>query len=598
MKRLLGILMVLIMSIGCVGAFAEASVVDGARFEAVADVGGIEGSSFYIYIPSNMEVPFPMMTPVVYVYGDEPYSDEDAAWDMITAAGLDVIAEDEKAVIIAVNPVGENWGADDIDVYEAIMQYISFVDGVEKITYHSLQYAIGEGSGATFINDYLSHNCKRLAAVMTIGGDIGYNVPQLPLPAYIVGGSDEAVEYYIRANDGTFIDDNNEVLPTSGRVDATIEYYRSFWETEQAEDKTTHIFTYDDAKRVIVSNSDATSITSELVEDCWNSLFRYTARICLTANFWQYTADNYNDTTFTLVRRPNYDEAGMEIYRVDPTEQDIWTEIGEVGSRSYPYWYEFVPAAVQEAMDNNTGETFPLFLCFHGGGDHPIYEAESVGWAQLAIDNDIIMVAPNGSGAEEFNKLIDYMIEKYPVDITRIYAGGFSGGAGSTLNLSNAYPERLAAVAPQSRVSGPYYTDLLEKLDSYGYDLDLPICVVGQGVETESTNNNYEYVWHDCLEIITQINEIATPDMGALNFNKYPYWGFETENELRFGSPYPFAIWTSELSDADGVPLLKLMHTEQTTHTHYPKYANHIWEWMSQFTRDAETHEVVYTPAA
>ena len=127
-------------------------------------------------------------------------------------------------------------------------------------------------------------------------------------------------------------------------------------------------------------------------------------------------------------------------------------------------------------MESGSGETFALLLCFHGGGDHPIYEAESVGWAQLAIDNNIIMVAPNGSSStgEEFNALIDYMIDKYPVDTSRIYAAGFSGGARSTLALSNAYPERLAAVAPQSCVSGPSYADLTDKLDTYEYDLDLP----------------------------------------------------------------------------------------------------------------------------
>lgn len=582
------------------GALAETAVVEGARFEQVVDVDGIEGSCFYLYIPSNMEVPFPMMTPVIYVYGDAPYADTDAAWAAMTAAGLDVIAEDEQAVVILVNPVGDAWGEADIDVYEAIMGYISYVDGVEMLTYHSLQYAIGEGSGATFINNHLSHNAKRLAAVMTIGGEIGYNVPNLPLPAYIVSGSDEAVEYYLRANDGTFADDTNEVLPTSGRVDTTIEYYRSFWSTEETDEKTVYTYTYDDVKKVIVSKAEATALDAGLIADCWNSLFRYTARICLTTNFWQYTADNYNDTTFTLVKRPNYDAAGMDVIRVDATEQSIWTDIGEVGDRSYPYWYEFVPAAVQEAMESDSDETFPLLLCFHGGGDHPIYEAESVGWAQLAIDNDIIMVAPNGSSStgEEFNALIDYMIEKYPVDTSRIYAAGFSGGARSTLTLSNAYPERLAAVAPQSCVSGPSYEPLLENLDAYDYDLDLPICVVGQGMETESTNNNYQYVWHDLLAGIMELNEIEAPDMTALDFAKYPYWGFETEEEMRHGAPYPFAIWTSQVSDENGVPMLALMHTEETTHTHYPYYANHIWAWMQQFTRDTQTHEVIYTPNA
>lgn len=601
MKRMISILLMaaMLISLSAVGACADVITEEGATFSRVSDVGGIEGSSFYLYVPSNMETPYPMMTPVIYVYGDQPYADTDSAWAALTAAGLDTIAEAEKAAVVMVNPVGDAWDKADIDVYEAIMAYIFYVDGEVKLTYHSLQYAIGEGSGATFINNYLSQNCKRLAAVMTFGGEIGSPIPKLPLPAYIVSGSEEAVEFYLRANDGTYVEKNETggvtqiVLPTSGRVDDTIAYYQSFWAEEVAEDKTTNIFTYDDAKRVIVSNADATTLDAELIADCWESLFRYTARICLTANFWSFNASIYNETTFTLVRRPNYKEAGMEVVRVDGIGNGIWED------DETKYWYEFVPAAVQEAMENGTGETFPLMMCFHGGGDHPIYEAESVGWAQMCIDHNVIMVSPNGSGAEEFGKLMDYMIEKYPVDISRIYAGGFSGGANSTLQLSNAYPERLAAVAPQSRWSGPYYTELQEKQESYGYDIDLPILIAGQGMETESTNNDYQYVYYDCLQIIMDINEISEPELegGELNYVKYPYWGFPIEDEVRYGAPYPFALWQGFVSDEDGVPLLALMHSEQTTHVHYPKYAEHIWSWFQQFSRDPQTHEVVYTPA-
>ena len=122
-------------------------------FTQVTDVGGIQGSCFYIYIPADLEIPYPIMTPVIYVYGNEPYDDKDTAWAALTATGLDIIADEEKAVIIMVNPVGDTWGRIDIDVYEAIMLYIYYVDGPVPITFHSMQYAIGEGSGATFIGN-------------------------------------------------------------------------------------------------------------------------------------------------------------------------------------------------------------------------------------------------------------------------------------------------------------------------------------------------------------------------------------------------------------------------------------------------------------
>ncbi len=556
--------------------------VDGASFTQVTDVAGIEGSCFYLYVPSEMEEPYPMMTPVIYVYGDQAYETEDDAWAALTAAGLDVIAEDESGVIIMVNPVGDEWGEDDIDVYEGIMSYISYVDGTVPLTYSSLQYAIGEGSGATFINNYLSQNCKRIAGVMTFGGEIGDPYPMYALPAYIVSGSQEAVDFYLNANDGTV------VLPTSGRVEDVAASIKEEWVTEDTDEKTTYTLSSNDVKQVIVSKKESETLDADLIADCWSSLFRYTARACLTANFWQMSSE-YNDEEFTLLKRPNYEEAGMEVVRVDGIGNGIWDD------DESNYWYEFVPAAVQEAMENGSDETFALLMCFHGGGDHPIYEAESVGWAQLCIDNNIIMVAPNGSGAEEFNALMDYMIEKYPVDTSRIYAAGFSGGARSTLSLSNAYPERLAAVAPQSCVSGPFYTDLMENIGNYDYDLDLPICVVGQGLETESTNHDGQYIWNDAIQIIWELNEI-TPYEGELDYSVNPYWGFTVEDEVRNSVQYGFAIWEGYNYDENGVPMLALMHTESTTHTHYPGYANLIWNWMKQFSRDTETHEIIYTP--
>lgn len=562
---------------------AEVATVEGASFSQVTDVDGIEGSCFYLYVPSHMESPFPMITPVIYVYGDQPYESEEAAWDALTAAGLDVIAEEEQGAIIMVNPVGDEWGEEDIDVYEAIMSYISYVDGTVPLTYHSLQYAIGEGSGATFINNYLTENCQRLAAVMTFGGEIGTPYPLYALPAYIVSGSQEAVDYYINANDGTV------VLPTSGRVDQVAEKIKGEWVTEDTEEKTTYTLSSNDVKKVIVSKAESETLDADLIADCWSSLFRYTTRACLTSNFWQMSSDQ-NPDEFTLLKRPNYEEAGMEVVRVDGIGNGIWEDDEK------NYWYEFVPAAVQEAMESGSDETFPLLMCFHGGGDHPIYEAESVGWAQLCIDNDIIMVSPNGGGAEQFNALMDYMIDKYPVDTSRIYAAGFSGGARSTLALSNAYPERLAAVAPQSCVAGPFYTDLMANIGNYDYDLDLPICVVGQGLETESTNHNGEYVWYDAIQIICDIDEIPQYE-GELDYTQNPYWGFEVADEVRHSVQYGFAIWQGFKYDENGIPMLGLMHTEATTHTHYPGYAPLIWNWMKQFTRDTETLEVVYTPA-
>lgn len=582
---LLGLAAVTAQATAAADAPAEVRPVEGASFTEVTDVAGIEGSRFYLYLPSELYDPAPMMTPVLYVFGDKPHPGVREAWAALTAAGLDTLAEAEHAAVIMVDPVGDRWARIDVDVFEAIEAYIFFSTGQVKLTFHNLQYAIGEGSGATFINNHLSQNCKRLAGVMTFGGEIAHPAPLYPLPAYVVSGTREAVDFYRAANDGHLL------LPTSGRIDEIREHTLSLWSTERSADKTTHVFTANPVKKVVVSHAlGKTRLDARLIADCWESLFRYTARTSLVANPWQFSNEVWNEAEYTLLARPNYEKAGMAVVKKDGVGNGIWP------SAAQNYWYEFVPAAVQKAMARPSGAKFPLFLCLHGGGDHPIFEAEGIGWAQLAIDNDIVMVAPNGGGVEEYMKLLDYMVGKYPVDPSRIYVAGFSRGAGQTLAVTNAHPERFAAAAAMSCVRGPFYTDLLAARGRYGYDIDLPIGVIGNGRETESTNYDDRYVWFDAVKGIHEINEIPQYQ-GELDHARYPYWGFPVEDEHRFTVPTGFAIWRGFNRDASGVPLMAAMHAELITHTHYPEYAPLIWDWFKQFSRNTETHAVVYTPA-
>lgn len=586
MRKLWAILIAfaLLLSLVAVGASAESVPMEGAKFAKITNVGGIDGSSFYLYVASELYDPYPMLTPVIYVFGDEPYQNAEAAWAAAAEAGLIDIAEADHGAVILVNPVGESWGSTDLDVFEAIEQYIYYTTGTVKLTYHNLQYAIGEGTGATFINDYLTQDCKRLAAVMTFGGEIHNPYPLYPLPAYIVTGSQKAIDFYKNINDGTLL------LPTSGRITELTATVKKLWSTEATDQKTVYTFTPDPVKKVIVSNAITQTLDADIIADCWATLFRRTTRSCLTTNCWQFSDSIYNDTVFTLLERPDYTKAGMQVVKVEGVGNGIWDD------SAANYWYEFVSAAVQEAMSSGSDEKFPLVLCIHGGGDHPIYETESMGWAQLAIDQNVIVVSPNAAGADQFVQLIDYMAAKYPVDLSRVYVTGFSRGARQTLAVSHAYPERFAASAPISCVSGPFFTDLIAALPNYAYDLDLPICFGGQGMETESTNNDNQYVWFEAVKEIYAIDEI-TPYEGDLDYTKYPYWGFPVEDNQRNATPSGHAIWQGYLYDADGIPLVCAMHTEDLTHAHFPSYAQYIWGYFSMFSRDTATGALIYEPA-
>jgi dienelactone hydrolase len=55
----------------------------------------------------------------------------------------------------------------------------------------------------------------------------------------------------------------------------------------------------------------------------------------------------------------------------------------------------------------------------------------------------------------DVNSMVDYAIQHYRVDSTRIYVSGLSMGGGATWDYAIAYPNRIAAVVPISGASWP-----------------------------------------------------------------------------------------------------------------------------------------------
>ncbi|MDR1903488.1 MAG: hypothetical protein LBQ88_14580 [Treponema sp.] len=379
----------------------------------------VAGTRVYVYEPPEYNDPVPMMTPIVYVYPDEPYDDFAAAKADIVSLGLNEIADDEKGVVIMVNPVGRSWGPGDVEVYKALMSFVySGHSGLNK-TFLNLQYMIGEGSGADFIHTYMTVNAARIAAVATFGGSNVVPGGSVALPAYLAGrataiggGTDYTLAYYRGVNGAT--------------GDPETEGTKSIYANVPGRGGTS-----DPVKKVIVNNSDdITGFTKDGISDAYHSLFRYTTRAALFTRIY----DDFNTPeVFTLLPRPNVEELGLTMNIVNE------------GSNNR--WYEWVPNEVLA----NTASNVPLVLVLHGGGDHEVYEAESNGWVAMAREERFIVVAPKTNTNKTSNlTLINDMITKYPViDKSRIYVTGFSQGSTGLSNTLNdkAAVEQFAAMA-------------------------------------------------------------------------------------------------------------------------------------------------------
>lgn len=121
----------------------------------------------------------------------------------------------------------------------------------------------------------------------------------------------------------------------------------------------------------------------------------------------------------------------------------------------------------------------PLVISMHGFGDWSAHQMHMSGWNALAEQEGFLVVYPMGRGMplrwklydyEEPQKnptadilfisdLINHLGTQYNLDTNRIYANGFSNGAGMALALACALSESIAAVGC---VAGAYLYPLKE----------------------------------------------------------------------------------------------------------------------------------------
>ncbi|MDA0168410.1 hypothetical protein OJ998_04865 [Solirubrobacter taibaiensis] len=532
-----------------------------ATFNTVENLG-VPGSQTYVYTPSELYSPTPMLTPILFVYSDNGYASKDAAWAAITSVGLDTLAEAEHAAIIVQNPVSAGtWGASDVTVYKGVLDYIfggnTAASGKPALSYYRMNYMLGEGKGATFINQYMTQapNVNRIAAVATFGGTMPAVTPGSALPAYIVGGSTQAVDYYKGVN---------AVNVTSGG---------------------TSYNTVNPAKRVIVSPSTDTTFSKAQITQAYDSLFRYTVRQGLSTPIF-YDAASTED--FTLMQRPN-------LSALDLTQNLI--SGSATGTTGQTRWYEWVPNEVLSGMQTGSTKKYPLVIDLHGRGDHEIYEAESNGWIDLAGKKKVIVVAPFDETVSSVMNLLATIKSKYPVDPSRIYLTGYSMGASNTWIISSTYPDVFAAIAPMSSPgAAPVAT-----LATWNDKIDLPTYYSAGTNERDAVSRpngttilvpQLKTANLNALNTYMRLNNITPPT--SYDFVKYPIYGFPVENSKDIATQWGFTVTTGTLSNAYGIPLMELAVGQNLDHTHYMPYADIAWNFMSKYSRDPVTGETHY----
>jgi predicted peptidase len=130
-----------------------------------------------------------------------------------------------------------------------------------------------------------------------------------------------------------------------------------------------------------------------------------------------------------------------------------WAEFNTVIKKPANYNY-----LVHQPAKAGPGEKFPLLLFLHGMGER----GTNLGLVAVhgppkliknGMDLPFIVVSPQCPLGEYWNhdalaRLVDQVVDKYPVDPTRVYVTGLSMGGYGTWSLITHYPEKFAAAAP------------------------------------------------------------------------------------------------------------------------------------------------------
>lgn len=536
----------------------------GIQLLEAVTVGGVTtGGSFFVYAPEHphdYDLLSNFLNGVIFVYTDEPVSDEAAAQALIAELGLDEIAEGFPAYIVIPQPLNrEGWSEADLDLYwEAQFALAGGLVNADlqppqgeytRHTVNSLQYVIGAGSGATFINNVLSQDAGRVAGIVTFGGEIDADLPVgVSVPAYLVNAPEDAVSYW-KAVNGTDAEDGN-----------------TFYNSNYA------------LKKVIVAEG-GDSFDKESIQTAWTTMLSRTTRLGVAANVVVTTMDR---SEWVLMDWVELTDIGLNIHSfefdAETGEAEYYTEYK---TKSYDTVHVYVP----ETVEKNPDEAVPLVVVLHGGSDDPLNIVMGCGWAQKAVDENFIIVSPSNEDPDYVMQVLDYVDGLYAIDHSRMYVTGFSMGGMGTSNLGKAYPDVFAAIAPMGSCGGSF-------VEGVDYEaVDLPVCMVIGGADDLNVSRQEDGTLvaggmnPDAILQNFEMNELAP---GEQDYAVNPYWGYTPdEYEVVMDKDLEWQISRFYRDDFDA-PMVQAVVLIGAGHSNADYMATIAWDFMSRFVRNAD----------
>lgn len=491
-----------------------------------------------------------IMSPAFYIFAGNV--DEKGANELVSDLGMADEVQKWAGTVFVVNPLdGSGYGEKDLG---AFLELVNSQGPAKNVK------VVGIEDGGTFVNNYVSQKCYFVAGMFVYNGEMEEGLDYLvPVPVYLTGDNQTAVDYYTKANEG---------------------------------------------EKLAVVETGTESDLGAAFGNAWDKVLSKTYRIYnWTTEFYSSNIMDHN-TPYELSEIVDFDALGIKY---------ITCKDEKVSGMDGAYtWFEYVPESVLKMEE----KTVPLVVSCHGNKNDPHIQGDTTGWPETAAREGFIVVSPewqpkdinftscDGLGEEGVVALVGDLMEKYPqIDPSRVYISGLSAGGAFSFMMGIKHSDIFAAAAPVSGVNS-FASEIQEALKDYSghgtpllymcgdYDFFQMIPVDG------SSPNGMPGLWEsdENVRIFSSLQAyqktLGLPVSEEPDMEANPYYGIALDDwkKVPLGDK---EMYTGTLSGDKGV-VMELAAILDQPHWNYKGEADYIWNFFSRYSRDVESGEMVF----
>ena len=544
------------------------------------------------------------------VFAEQHFDDKEAALAYMQELGLTDLIDSLVGSVILFTPEDPDAGFGEADLenyyhlHKAIYTkgFVPMAD-CEYMGTTGKIYFIGIDGGATFLNNYVATGdpecIGQCAGLLLIGGEMAEGtVPSAYVPAYIVNEADNAATAW-KAVNGANVEETEDGIAVAYNEEVPL---RRVY-TVEAEEPDVKALILDAFYKVMSKTMRVSVIRGMTQETLVPAPF---TDICPIPELHRYALAPRN----TIM-----DGVTLEgKLHVDFFQEEIFSDLKTMYDQYLQTWYEAIP---EDVINGTAPEgSVPVIIALHGTGDDPLMFMDEIGALEVAGREGAAIICPfqeelvishegarvvmgvpiyEGIMDQAMPRLLDLVLDKYPaLDRTRVYVLGYSMGGGSTYRAMYGCMEKIAAAVPMAGMHPDMFYESTEEQDAHMREIGFPVMELtstfdlGFDQANACLNENTMYIF----DKYARLNGIEFD--GNYDYEASPYFGrpYDDFSVSTLMGEFRTFRWT--VNNPDGLPVMAMSCTENTTHALYPCYAELAWDFFKDFSRDPDTGAIVY----